>query len=164
MKYLDPSADNTIWLAESRTDYQIFRLGEILLNFAEAAFEIGETGDALGAINAIRTRAGIPKLGAVDREAIRHERKVELAFENHRYWDLRRWREAEQKIGTSFSGLEYILDYASVSDDTSRYKVNIIENIDGVDTPPVFPVENYYFPITPDRISVNPNLVENPGY
>jgi len=154
MKYLDPSANNMKWLAESRTDYQIFRLGEVILNFAEAAFELGNTGDALNAINKIRTRAGIPSLGAVDREAIRHERKVELAFENHRYWDLRRWRTAEQKISRSFSGIEYILDY-----ETKKYKVIIVNDVDGATTPPTFPSHNYYFPITAARISVNPNLV-----
>lgn len=159
MKYLDPTANNLKWLAESRTDYQIFRYGETLLNFAEAAFELGKTGDALNAVNQIRDRAGIAKLTSIDRQKIRHERKVELAFENHRYWDLRRWRVAETKLTRSFSGLQYILDYQ-----TKKYKIKVIDDVDGATTPPKFPSHNYYFPITKARIAVNPNLIENPGY
>lgn len=159
MKYLDPTCDNMKWLAESRTDYLIFRYGEVLLNFAEAANELGKSNEALYAVNQIRTRAGIAPLSSIDREKIHHERKVELVFENHRYWDLRRWREAESKLSRSFSGLQYILDYT-----TKKYKIIITEAIDGTTTPPVFPRQNYYFPITKGRIGANSNLIENPGY
>jgi hypothetical protein len=159
MKYLDPSANNMEWLCESRTDYQIFRYAEILLNYAEAAFELGKPEDALSAVNQIRNRAGIKQLTSIDREKIRHERKVELAFENHRYWDLRRWREAETKLTRSFSGIQYLYDYAS-----GKFKVKVIEDVDGVSAPPSFPSHNYYFPITKGRIGANKNLVENPGY
>jgi len=159
MKYLDPKANNMIWLTETRTDFQIFRYGEILLNFAEAAFELGKSGEALNAINQIRDRAGIAKLTAVDREKIHHERKVELAFENHRYWDLRRWRKAETSLTRSFSGMQYILDYA-----TKKYKILIVNDVVGATTPPKFPAHTYYFPITKARIAQNQNLVENPGY
>src|SRR5690625_5377705 len=110
MKYLDPKADNMVWLMESRSDYAIFRYGEILLNFAESAFELGRSGEALSAVNKIRRRAGISELEEINMHKIRHERRVELAFEGHRYWDLRRWREAEQKLTRSFSGVQYILD------------------------------------------------------
>jgi hypothetical protein len=159
MKYLDPTANNMIWLAESRTDYSIFRYAEVLLNFAEAAFELGKTGEATDKLNQIRQRAGMPDITSIDREKIRHERKVELAFENHRYWDLRRWRVAETKLTRSFSGLRYLYDSQS-----GKFKVEVINDVDGVTNPPTFPANNYYFPITQDRIGANKNLVENPGY
>jgi hypothetical protein len=158
MKYLDPSADNLIWLAESRTDYLIFRYAEILLNYAEAAFELNRPDDALAAVNQVRSRAGIALLSAIDRDKIRHERKIELAFENHRYWDLRRWREAESKLTRTFSGLQYILDYT-----TKKFKIEFTDNVDG-NNPPRFIARNYYFPITRARTGANPNLIENPGY
>ena len=110
MKYLDPTANNMNWFSESTTDYLIFRFGEILLNYAEAAFELGRTGDALDAVNQIRERAGIARLTSIDREKIHHERKVELAFENHRYWDLRRWRTAVTALTRTYSWLRYIYD------------------------------------------------------
>lgn len=158
MKYLDPTANNMIWLMESRTDYSIFRFAEILLNHAEAAYELGRPDEALASVNRIRERAGIAVLNSISREQIRNERRVELAFEGHRYWDLRRWREAEEKLTRSFSGIQYVLDFA-----TRQYKVLIHDEIDG-DQRPTFPGRCYYFPITKARIGQNSNLIENPGY
>jgi len=159
MKYLDPTANNNSWFAESTTDYLIFRYGEILLNYAEAAFEVGKTGEALDAINQIRDRAGIARLASIDREKIRHERKIELLFENHRYWDLRRWRTAVNTLTTTYSGLRYIYDAAS-----GKYRLHIVDNVDGYINGATFPEKNYYFPIGQGRIAANPNLLENPGY
>lgn len=159
MKYLDPTADNFNWFCESTTDYLIFRYGEILLNYAEAAFELNKTSDALDAVNKIRDRAGIAKLSIIDQEKIRHERKVELAFENHRYWDLRRWRTAVKTLTRTYSGLRYIYDAA-----TGKYRLDFINDIDGRAKTPTFPEKNYYFPIGQGRIAANPNLVENIGY
>lgn len=159
MKLLDENADNSQWISKSSTDYTVFRYAEVLLNLAEAAFELGKTGEALGAVNQIRTRAGIASLANIDREKIRHERKVELAFEGHRYWDLRRWRTAVSVLSVNRSGLRYILDYT-----TGKYQLQVIENADGTVAPPAFYPYNYYFPITIARTGNNPNLVENPGY
>jgi hypothetical protein len=159
MKYLDPNAENMLWLSESTTDYQIFRYAEILLNYAEAAFELGRQGDALDAVNQIRDRAGIALLTSIDRDKIRHERKVELAFENHRFWDLRRWRTAVETLTRTYSGLRYVYDYAS-----GEYWLMFINNVDRAVPQPTFPEKNYYLPIGQFRVAANPNLVENPGY
>jgi len=70
---------------------------------------------------------------------------VELAFEGHRYWDLRRWRIAKDVIPVNRSGLRYILDY-----NTRKYQVKVLENYDGV-TPPVFENRNYYSNFDPMR-------------
>jgi hypothetical protein len=139
-------------------DWIVFRYGEILLNLAEAAFELGKTDEALNAVNQIRTRAGIPTLSAITRVAIRKERNVELKFELHRYWDLRRWRTAVTAITGDYSCFNLNLDIT-----TGKYRVQLIEKVTG-NNRPTFYEKNYYFPITPTRISNNPNLVENPGY
>jgi hypothetical protein len=159
MKYLEESKDNMGESATSGTDWQLFRYAEVLLNYAESAFELGRNAEALDAVNQIRARAGIPALAGIDREKIRHERKVELAFEGHRYWDLRRWRIAVDVLSQSHSGLRYILDFNS-----SKYKLELINQIDGTSSNPVFFQRNYYLPITTNRTGNNPNLVENPGY
>ena len=159
MKYLDENVGIGSTWSNSGTDYIVFRYGEVLLNFAEAAFELGKTNDALNAVNQIRTRAGIALLNSVSRESIRHERKVELAFEGHRYWDLRRWRIASTVLSKSNSGLRYILDYT-----TRKYKLQVLNSIDGANNPPMFYDRNYYFPITMRRTGANKNLIENPGY
>ena len=86
-----------------------FRYAEALLNGAEAAVEMGQhLDDALLWINDIRSRADIKQLSlsylTVDK--VRHERRIELAFENHTYWDLRRWRIADKEIETKqYTGL-----------------------------------------------------------
>lgn len=159
MKYLDESKPIMQATGTSGSDWIVFRYGEILLNCAEAAIELGKSGDALDAINQIRSRAGIAALVNVDREKIRHERKVELAFEGHRYWDLRRWRTATTDLSRDFSGMMYILDVK-----TRKFYMHVVDKIDGAVTPPKFFDRNYYLPITLGRTGNNPNLVENPGY
>lgn len=159
MKYLDESFDNMGDFTTSSQDYIVFRYGEVLLNLAEAALNLGKTNEALDAVNQIRERAGIAELTAVDRDRIRQERKVELMFEGHRYWDLRRWRIATQVLSVNRSGLQYIYD-----SNTGKFKLSVIHNMDGTVSSPQFYPYNYYLPVTLARTAKNHNLVENPGY
>jgi len=141
----------------SDEDYMIYRYGEILLNHAEAAFYLGFTGEALDMVNMIRERAGMPLLGAITEEAIRHERTVELAFEENRYWDLRRWRIAEEKInGLRTKGLEFTY-YFNEDKYDFMYK-------NGDPSSRTFQERHYYLPLGVTRVADNPELVENPGY
>ncbi|MEI7424162.1 MAG: RagB/SusD family nutrient uptake outer membrane protein [Prolixibacteraceae bacterium] len=156
-KYLDPSVKTTPDNNMSTTDWIVFRYGEIVLNFAEAALELGKNAEALGAINQIRDRAGIALLSSISRDQIRNERKVELAFENHRYWDLRRWRTAQVALSGNQYAFRYLLDY-----NTRKFRVRTPLGYGTV--LPKFSENQYYFPITRARIANNPNLVENPGY
>lgn len=169
-KYLNENTNNTIWFSQSSTDYLVFRFGEILLNLAEAAFELGNTQDAFNAIKAIRDRAGIQTnftSSNITMEIIRHERKVELAFENHRYWDLRRWRTAQQELSKNWDGLRFFLYIPENQENLElgdRYYIMNSFKFHGTERPPQFKSENYYFPITTARRNANPNLIENPGY
>ncbi len=142
---------------QSETDFIVFRYGEILLNFAEAAYELNKEDDALGAINQIRRRAGITERGALTLDNIRNERRVELAFEHHRHWDVRRWRTAVRDLSGNFSGMIYYLDSR-----TGKYTLTFNKQVDGYSR--LFQEKHYYHPITPDRIANDPNLIENPGY
>lgn len=105
-KYLDPATGSEL-SGKSTIPYIVFRFGEILLNTAEAAFYLKELGEtsysgystaalALDCINRIRNRAGGPEFeinaDRLDLNLIQNERRVELAFEDHRFNDLRRWR------------------------------------------------------------------------
>ncbi len=163
-KYLDPDADNMTWFIYSTTDYEIFRYAEVLLNYAEAQFELGNTSEALDAINQIRDRAGVAALGSIDREKIRHERRIELCFEDHRYWDLRRWREAYGELNGDHTGLNYLLDWESYKAGEPRFWLEVKDKIDDNILTPSFPANNYYMPIGDGTVALNPNLVENPGY
>ncbi|MFO7853477.1 MAG: RagB/SusD family nutrient uptake outer membrane protein [Bacteroidota bacterium] len=158
LKYMDEAIAIVPNIETSRTDWIVFRYAEILLNLAEAAFELEETEEALDAVNQIRNRAGIAPLTTIDLDKIRHERKVELAFEGNRYWDVRRWRTAEVDLSKSFSNLRFIVDYT-----TRKFKLEILPNWDGLPVPQFYP-RHYYMPITLERTNNNPNLVENPGY
>lgn len=158
LKYLDEAIAPVPNIGTSRTDWIVFRYAETLLNLAEAAFELGKPDEALDAVNQIRDRAGIAPLAAIDRDKIRHERKVELAFEAHRYWDVRRWRTAVVDLSKEFTNLQFILDY-----NTGKFQLQILPHWDGLPVPQ-FVDANYYMPITVVRTNNNPNLVENPGY
>ncbi len=160
-KYLDDSFIRPLQNLSS-TDKIIFRLGEMYLNRAEAAFYLGKDDKGLADINTIRQRAGMPLRTSMTQDHIRYERMAELAFEDGaRYWDLIRWRKAEEAITKVFSGIRYIKDY-----ETGKYLINFIK-FTGT-APPFasgFRVQHYYKPITPGRLANNPNLgPENPGY
>ncbi len=98
-KYVDTSVGSgqrgtgsSVWLVR-------FRYAEILLNAAEAAFELGDNEKAAEYMNQVRRRAGFPvdlTASEIDFDRIVHERKVELAFENHILWDKKRWRLAHR--------------------------------------------------------------------
>jgi hypothetical protein len=139
------------------TDYIIFRLGEIYLNLAEAAYYLGYTPEALTVLNRLRERAEMPPKTEITEEIIQNERLVELTWENHSYWDLRRWRIAKDVLdGVRLKGLQYTYNY-----NTKKYQIALI-NAEGVAR--TFMDRNYYLPLGVNRVAENPNFVENPGY
>jgi hypothetical protein len=140
-------------------------LGEIYLNLAEAAFELtGKQNEVDNAINAIRNRAGMGSLTNVTLAQIKQERKIELAFEGNRFFDLRRWNDAKTALsaqsGTAegWHGYRFAYDLAA-----NKYKVEKISNVTGTPTP-YFTDAFYYMPILQSRMNQNKNLVQNPGY
>lgn len=167
LKMLDENSNANMDERDGSIDCPVFRYGEILLNLSEAAFELGKTEEALNALNQIRERAGIAPKTDINREIIRHERKVELAFEGHRYWDARRWRIAEDVFSKPCTAMRFILDYKSSDFTNSDYNTARsfkIQIIPYDSKPPRFNKEHYYLPITLGRTQQNTNLQENPGY
>lgn len=139
------------------TDYIEMRLGEMYMNAAEAAYELGQTQKALDYVNEIRQRAGMPEFSSISREKIRNERQREMVLEQRRYWDLRRWRTAHEVIdGLRVKGVRWEYDW-----DTKKYNARLV-NAEGRER--VFRERQYYLPLGSSRISDNPALVENPGY
>lgn len=157
--YVKKSMNPTERVNYGRSDqpWIVFRLGEILLNHAEAALELGQNDKALESVNLIRERAGIMPLSSVTMDKVRHERKVELAFENHRFWDIRRWRTATSLLNnTQFKALYPWLNWA-----TKDYTFTIVDAPKNTRT---FLEKTYYEPIPYGEIEKNPNLIQNPGY
>jgi starch-binding outer membrane protein, SusD/RagB family len=156
-KYMEPVPMVTRF--QAKTNWIAIRLAEMYLTRAEAEFELGNREPAATALNATRARAGITMVDAnsISMDYIRTERKSELAIENHRFWDLRRWRMAEAVFNTHrFQGLLPILHYES-------RKFYFLQ-IDTEDAPRTFLPQHYYNSITDARIQNNSDLVENPGY
>jgi hypothetical protein len=159
-KYVDGSCVTTADNQTSRRHtWIIFRLGEFYLDYAEAVFNAtGSANDATygltanEAINKLRNRSDIkmPNFtedGEAWVERYERERLVELAFENHRFWDVRRWKKGPQyfksvQVATISSSLQL-----------SRTTVNRQWN------------DKYYFyPIPQTELKKNPNLTQNPGW
>jgi len=143
---------------EDDCDWIIFRTGEMYLNAAEAAFEKGDPDEAKRLVNLVRDRVKMPAKQTLTMNDIRNERFVELYIEEHRYWDLRRWRIAVQELnGKGFNGVEWTYNITE-NKYTIKRKTGEFGNIR------TFAERNYYFPIGLSRRADNPNLVENPGY
>ena len=157
-KYLEdePLIDRTA----GKVSWKVMRLAEMYLTLAEAEFELGNLNEAAEALNATRERAGISLVneGNITLAHIRTERKNELAFEGFRWWDLRRWRTAEDILhrDAPFQGLRTILHFESGKFYFLPMNAEVFTR--------VFRPEHVYNPILVSRIQNNPLLIENPGY
>ena len=165
--YLRKGVDETHNLAErsqSTQHFVLLRYGEVLLNKAEACFRNSDAAGANDAVRAIRRRAGLPysdKSGDALWQAIRQERRIELAFEGQWYWDLRRWEEASQdypvglnnyqvhglKIEATAVEGQYLYTYVSV-DDKDRN----------------FPTKMYRFPLPEGELNSNSLVNQYPEW
>ncbi len=104
-----PESDNDPWY--SSQNVPVMRFADVLLMYAEALNENGKTADAKTMVDRVRERADMPSLETglsreAMREKIKHERAVELAYEGHRFFDLRRWGETELTNAMQNSGKE----------------------------------------------------------
>jgi hypothetical protein len=169
-KFVDPSFDPQYVAQE--VPFRHIRYAEILLNYAEACIELGEEGEALTAINLIRQRAGQPEItetGAALRDKYRHERRIELAYEDHRFWDVRRWVIGPEVYHQTHAiSVKYIVDAPNVESyrqpDGSTWGNPIFESIDNPNDARAWNDKCYFFPITRDELGKNPQLIQNPGY
>lgn len=147
---------NRIDMDRAESNFMVFRYAEILLNYAEAAVELGKAPEALPKLNLVRDRAGVKPRTAVTINDVRHERMVELAFENLRYWDLVRWRTATTRMNnTQFSALIPWMDYK-----TRKYMFE--KGANTLNLPKTFLEKNYYQRIP--GIGQNELLIQNPGF
>lgn len=147
----------------------IYRYAETLLNYAEAMNEAygpdavpsGYPMSARAALKRVRDRAStsLPAVTVTSveefRERVKHERRVELAFENHRYWDLLRWKDAEVVLNQPLLGVQVS------KSGTNTYTYTEVE----VDERKFNAPAMYYFPFSRTEIAnSNGNLVQNPEY
>ncbi|MDE7356394.1 MAG: RagB/SusD family nutrient uptake outer membrane protein [Rikenellaceae bacterium] len=102
-KLVTPIANKESWnngyTWEGDQDVVLMRWGHVLLMKAEAAFESGNTADAIKYINELRTPRGIVAITDLDQEALRNEIRIETCFEGLRYFDMKRWRILDKMNG-----------------------------------------------------------------
>ena len=137
------------------------RMAELYLNKAEALYNIGDEEGAREALKPVRERAGMPAITASGTdllEAIKHERRIELAFEEHRYFDVRRWKEAPKYFGSTV----HAITIKKYPDGKKTYEVDKLRSDVGGDRK--WDDKMYWLPITKAEMDKNPNLVQNPGY
>ncbi|HTF29081.1 MAG TPA: RagB/SusD family nutrient uptake outer membrane protein, partial [Flavitalea sp.] len=159
-KFIDPTVDAEF--TKQDVPWRHFRYAEILLNYAEACIALGEDNEAKLYINMIRKRAGMPAITETGQDLnirYRNERRIELAFEGHRFFDVRRWMIASAAYADAQS--VYIL-YGIRPDKTTSptptsYTVKTVENREWN---PKF----YLLPIAIEEINRNNKLIQNPLY
>ncbi|GAB2787239.1 RagB/SusD family nutrient uptake outer membrane protein [Rhabdobacter roseus] len=155
-------------------DRVLIRYAEVLLTYAEATFERNGTisdADLDLTINLLRQRGNVAKLsnafvqanGLAMREEIRRERRVELAQENLRYWDLIRWKTAEVELPKAVLGNYYFRDEFGVD---TPVQLNAEGQILVQDASfrRFDPAKDYLWPFPVNELGLNPALQQNPGW
>ena len=144
-----------------------FRMSEAYMIAAEASYELNN-GKALEYINAVRERAGVKPLQQVTFDNIVHEYRVEFAFEDHRYWDLKRWRLADKVWNGNNNDAQArhrrLWPYRVVAPgDPNNGKWIFVEDFLFMSpNARYFKMQNYYNFLNLDWINNNPKLVKNP--
>ncbi len=151
--------------------FPIFRFGEILLNAAEAINESEGPGAAYEYINQLRARVGMPAYSDMTkaelRERIRNERRIELCFEDHRFFDERRWMIFEDQSVTSETGNPYYKQYYNLYGVTVTNPENPSYEYRTAEAHPTRSFtspKNYRFPLPDSEVKRAPNLGQNPGW
>jgi hypothetical protein len=147
---------------ESTTPAILYRLGEMYLNAAEAAFELGNSSEALAFVNKIRDRGGVSSHASIDMPKIMRERKIELMFEGHRFYDLKRWRLADKSIAQG--GVNGRPNRIEVYYDLRDDKYKFLHKNAAYPNPTVFKPGYYYHVLRQGWLTNNTNLIQNPGY
>ena len=154
--FIDPS--------NGGVNFILIRYADVLLTYAEAKIEAGDIDDSVyQAINQIRARVDMPPIsdgldGDELLQVVRHERKVELALEGLRFFDLRRWKTAEDVMHGPIEGMHYIPVGEPTTSDNIRTLIyrGTIRSFN--------PARDYLFPIPQQELLLVPGLEQNAGY
>jgi hypothetical protein len=157
-KFIDPGIEHEYAAAGGNQEapWHFFRYGEIILNYVEACIELGDNAEAQLWLNKIRDRAGMPDVtetGDALMTRYRNERRIELVFEQHRYFDVRRWMIAPDVLNRDANGIVIVDPLAGPVD----YSLNVVQDRAWND-------KLYWLPITQDEMNRNKNLIQNPLY
>lgn len=173
-KFIDPDPNIVDNNTRQYIPWPFFRYTEAVLNYIEACIELGQDQEAQTWLNRIRFRAGMPAItdmGDALRQRYRNERRIEMAYEEQRYHDVRRWMIAPETLGrkivyinvtgTLKTGaappLPYRHDETLYNYTYKPVEDNSLERRQWLD-------KMYFRPISLNEINQNSKLVNNPGY
>ena len=160
-KFVDPNLNLTLNNTSVKA-WSLIRLADIYLMYAEALNEYAPGhADIARYVNFVRQRPPSVRMPRIPtgldqdevREFIRRERRVELAFEGHRFWDVRRWMIAPEVLGVPLRGIEITRESA----DPPEFKYNLITMEERV-----FEPRMYFYPIPQKELLLMPNWIQNP--
>ena len=158
-KFLDESITNPGGVNIGSTPWTFVRYAEILLNYAEAMYNVGNEPVAREYVNKTRSRPGVnmppvTESGTALLARIQQERRIELSFEEHRWFDVRRWKIAPQVLNVPARRMAI---NKNITTGVKTYSVIDFQQRAFFD-------KNYLVPIPAYEIQKNPKLVQNPGY
>ncbi len=174
-KFIDPNPA----LPDNQSNAQVIpwpfiRYTEVVLNYIEACIATGDETEARNWLNKIRYRAGMPAVldaGTVLVDRYRNERRIELVYEEHRFYDARRWMIPQTTVGrgiktinitaTLKAGQSYLVPYR-YDKNVYTYTYTVVDNTENETR--VWNDKMYYRPIANDEMTKNGKLVQNPGY
>ncbi|MDT3402222.1 RagB/SusD family nutrient uptake outer membrane protein [Mucilaginibacter terrae] len=177
-KMLDSTVTNSVG-ANPQRNWPLMRYAEILLNYAEAINETGNTALAYPKLRELRERAGIqpgadnnygmnPNMNQTEMRAfIQNERRIELAFEDQRYHDIRRWKIAMTLYNGTANGYNRVMHpirVGSAGSLTTGVGLTFTYQIENNIRQHVFRPEMYLWPIMDEEIRKMPSMIQNPGW
>ncbi len=177
--YVRKFIDSDPSVVDNQSGYQVvpwpfIRYTEVVLNYIEACIETGDEGEAILWLNRIRFRAGMPataESGTALRDRYRNERRIELAYEEHRYHDARRWLIAPTTLGRGIKDVQITATLKGGSTpnvpyryDKAVYDYTYVPQDNTENETRVWADKMYYRPISRNEIGSNEKLEQNPGY
>lgn len=173
-KFVDPDPAQEDQNTRQRIPWPMLRYTEAVLNYVEACIELGEEAEAKTWLNKIRFRVGMPAItetGMALKNRYRNERRIELAYEEHRFFDARRWMIAAETIGRKANIINItgtLKDGKKVTiykyDPTNYSYKYVVSNIDPGIENRNWDDKMYFTSLHRDEINRNTKLIQNPGY
>ncbi|MCX2495855.1 RagB/SusD family nutrient uptake outer membrane protein [Pedobacter sp. PF22-3] len=174
-KFIDPDPTIVDASMSQNVPWPFFRYTEAVFNYIEASIELGELNNATTWLNKIRFRAGMPAVTATDqdglRAAYRHERRIEMAYEEQRYHDARRWLIANETLGRKTTYIKVTGKFkagktmsAPYHYDNTVYDYTYTPVTENAQENRSWDNKLYFRPFSRDEVNKNNLLEQNPGY
>jgi len=174
-KFIDPDPAIVDASMSQNVPWPFFRYTEAVFNYIEASIELGELSNATTWLNKIRFRAGMPAVTATDqdglKEAYRHERRIEMAYEEQRYHDTRRWLIAGETLGRKTTYIKVTGKFkpgktmsAPYHYDNTVYDYTYTPVVENAQENRSWNDKLYFRPFSRDEVNKNNALEQNPGY